>query len=326
LPEWIFKMSQIAATQRLEKRREFLQRYGLLLSFLLLCLALTLLSDRFLTVNNVVNVLRQSTINGIIAVGMTLVILTAGIDLSVGSILALSSVVTASMLQSGLPVPAAILIGLGIGAFCGLINGVIITKASVPPFVTTLGMMTIARGFALVYTGGKPITGLPESFRFIGTGSIGPIPTPIIIAAATFIIGYILLTRTSLGQFIYAIGNNPTAARYAGISVDLNITFVYLVSGLLAALAGLILTARLDSAQPTAGLAFEFSAIAAVVVGGTSFAGGQGGLGGTLIGVLIIAVLNNGLNLLNISSFYQPVVSGIVIALALLLHRAVGRE
>ena len=319
-------MSQIAATQRLEKRREFLQRYGLLLSFLLLCLALTLLSDRFLTVNNFVNVLRQSTINGIIAVGMTLVILTAGIDLSVGSILALSSVITASMLQSGLPVPAAILIGLGIGAFCGLINGVIITKASVPPFVTTLGMMTIARGFALVYTEGKPITGLPESFRFIGTGSIGPIPTPIVIAAATFIIGYILLTRTSLGQFIYAIGNNPTAARYAGISVDLNITFVYLVSGLLAALAGLILTARLDSAQPTAGIAFEFSAIAAVVVGGTSFAGGQGGLGGTLIGVLIIAVLNNGLNLLNISSFYQPVVSGIVIALALLLHRAVGRE
>lgn len=319
-------MSQLAEAQRLVRRREFLQRYGLILSFLLLCLALTLLSDRFLTANNIVNILRQSTINGIIAVGMTLVILTAGIDLSVGSILALSSVVTADMLQTGLPVPAAILIGLGIGAGCGLINGVTITRASVPPFVTTLGMMTIARGFALVYTEGKPITGLPEAFRFIGTGSIGPIPTPIVIAAATFVIGTILLTRTSLGQFIYAIGNNPVAARYAGISVSLNITFVYVVSGLLSALAGLILIARLDSAQPTAGLAFEFDAIAAVVVGGTSFAGGQGGLGGTLIGVLIIAVLNNGLNLLNISSFYQPVVSGVVIALALLLHRAVGRE
>lgn len=319
-------MSQLAEAQRLVRRREFLQRYGLILSFLLLCLALTLLSDRFLTANNIVNILRQSTINGIIAVGMTLVILTAGIDLSVGSILALSSVVTADMLQTGLPVPAAILIGLGIGAGCGLISGVTITRASVPPFVTTLGMMTIARGFALVYTEGKPITGLPEAFRFIGTGSIGPIPTPIVIAAATFVIGTILLTRTSLGQFIYAIGNNPVAARYAGISVSLNITFVYVVSGLLSALAGLILIARLDSAQPTAGLAFEFDAIAAVVVGGTSFAGGQGGLGGTLIGVLIIAVLNNGLNLLNISSFYQPVVSGVVIALALLLHRAVGRE
>ncbi|UCG25610.1 MAG: ribose ABC transporter permease [Chloroflexota bacterium] len=317
-------MSQIAQVQE-SSRREFLQRYGLILSFLLLCLVLALLSDRFLTVSNATNVLRQSTINGIIAVGMTFVILTAGIDLSVGSVLALSSVITASMLQSGLPIPIAILIGLSIGAACGLFNGVVITRAGVPPFVTTLGMMTIARGLALVFTEGKPITGLPDAFRFIGTGSIGPIPTPIIIAAATFIVGYILLTRTSLGQFIYGIGNNPVAARYAGISVSLNITLVYMMSGLLSALAGLILIARLDSAQPTAGIAFEFDAIAAVVVGGTSFAGGQGGLGGTLIGVLIIAVLSNGLNLLNISSFYQPVVSGIVIALALLLHRAVGR-
>ena len=319
-------MVQIAETRRSENIREFLQRYGLIFSFLLLCLALTILSDRFLTVDNFVNIFRQSTINGIIAVGMTLVILTAGIDLSVGSILALSSVMAAYMLQSGMPVPAAILVGLAVGAACGLVNGITITRARVPPFVATLGMMTIARGLSLVFTGGKPFTGLPDAFRFIGTGSVGPIPTPIVIAAATFIIGYVMLTRTSLGQFIYAIGNNPVAARYAGISVGLNITFVYVVSGLLAALAGMILIARLDSAQPTAGLSFEFDAIAAVVVGGTSFAGGQGGLGGTLIGVLIIAVLSNGLNLLNISSFYQPVVSGIVIALALLLHRAVGRE
>ena len=319
-------MAQIAETRRSENIREFLQRYGLIFSFLLLCLSLSILSDRFLTVDNFVNIFRQSTINGIIAVGMTLVILTAGIDLSVGSILALSSVMAASMLHSGMPIPVAILVGLGVGAFCGLINGLTITRASVPPFVATLGMMTIARGLSLVFTGGKPITGLPDAFRFIGTGSIGPIPTPIVLAAATFIIGYVMLTRTSLGQFIYAIGNNPVAARYAGISVGLNITLVYVVSGLLSALAGMILIARLDSAQPTAGLSFEFDAIAAVVVGGTSFAGGQGGLGGTLIGVLIIAVLNNGLNLLNISSFYQPVVSGIVIALALLLHRAVGRE
>jgi ribose/xylose/arabinose/galactoside ABC-type transport system permease subunit len=303
--------------------RELLQRYGLILSFLLLCLVLSILSDRFLTVDNMVNVLRQSTINGIIAVGMTFVILTAGIDLSVVSILALSSVVTAAMLQSGVPVPAAVMIGLGIGAALGLVNGLTITRASVPPFVATLGMMTVARGLALVFTEGKPITGLPDAFRFIGTGSIGPIPVPIIIAAATFIIGYILLNRTFVGQFIYAIGNNPVAARYAGISVSLYVSFVYLLSGLLAALAGMILVARLGSAQPTAGIAFEFDAIAAVVVGGTSFAGGQGGLGGTLIGVLIIAVLSNGLNLLNVSSFYQPVVSGIVIALALLLHRAI---
>lgn len=303
--------------------RQYLQRYGLILSFLLLCLVLTLLSDRFLTPSNLTNVLRQSTINGIIAVGMTFVILTAGIDLSVGSILALSSVITADMLQQGVPVPLAILIGLGTGALMGLINGVTITRFKVPPFVTTLGMMTVARGLALTYTEGKPITGLPDSFRFLGTGSIGPIPTPIVIAALVFIICTILLNRTSLGQYIYGIGNNPVAARYAGVSVNIYTTFVYVLSGALAALAGLILVARLDSAQPTAGLGFEFDAIAAVVVGGTSFAGGQGGLGGTLIGVLIIAVLDNGLNLLNVSSFYQPVVSGIVIALALLLHRAI---
>lgn len=302
--------------------RDYLQRFGLIISFLLLCLALTLLSDRFLTVDNIVNVLRQSTINGIIAIGMTYVILTAGIDLSVGAVLALSAVVTADLLQGETAVSLAILIGLALGGGLGLINGLIITQAKVPPFVATLGMMTIARGLALTYTEGRPITGLPDAFRAIGTGTVGPIPVPIILAAAAFIIGVILLTRTTLGQFIFAIGNNPTAARYAGISVNRYITFVYALAGALSALAGMILIARLDSAQPTAGNAYEFDAIAAVVVGGTSFAGGQGGLGGTIIGVLIIAVLNNGLNLLNVSSFYQPVVTGVVIAVALLLHRA----
>lgn len=315
-------MSEIAVNRGFDTR-EFLQRYGLLLSLLLLCLVLTLMSDRFLTVSNLTNVLRQSTINGIIAIGMTLVILTAGIDLSVGSVLALSSVVTADMLQQGMSVPLAILIGLGVGLLLGLINGLVITRGKVPPFVTTLGMMTIARGLALTYTEGKPITGLPDSFRFIGTGTIGPIPTPIIIAAVAYIIFYILLNRTTFGQAIYAIGNNPVAARYAGLSVNRTVTIVYMIAGALSALAGLILIARLGSAQPTAGLSFELNAIAAVVVGGTSFSGGQGGLGGTLIGVLIIAVLGNGLNLMNVSSFYQPVVSGIVIAVALLLHRAV---
>ena len=314
-------MSEMVATRNFNTR-EFLQRYGLLLTFLLLCLVLSFLSDRFLTVGNLTNVLRQSTINGIIAVGMTLVILTSGIDLSVGSILALSSVITADMLILGMPVPVAILIGLGAGLAMGLVNGLVITKGKVPPFVTTLGMMTIARGLALTYTGGKPITGLPDSFRFIGTGSVGPIPTPIIIAALTYIIGYFLLNRTTFGQTIYAIGNNPVAARFAGLSVNRTVTIVYMIAGGLSALAGLILIARLDSAQPTAGLGFELDAIAAVVVGGTSFSGGQGGLGGTLIGVLIIAVLDNALNLMNVPSFYQPVVSGIVIAVALLLHRA----
>lgn len=315
-------MNQTAAAQK-SNIHQYLQRYGLIISFLLLCLVLASLSDRFLTVNNLTNVLRQSTINGIIAVGMTFVILTAGIDLSVGSILALSSVITADMLVKGVDVPLAVFAGLLIGTIMGLISGVTITRFKVPPFVTTLGMMTIARGLALTYTDGRPITGLPDSFRVIGTGAVGPVPVPIILAAVTFLLGYIILTRTTLGQYIYAIGNNPEAAKYAGVKVNLVTTFVYALAGLLSALAGLILIARLNSAQPTAGLGFEFDAIAAVVVGGTSFAGGQGSLGGTLIGVLIIAVLDNGLNLLNVSSFYQPVVSGIVIAVALLLHRLI---
>lgn len=314
------------AAPRTFSLRDFLQRYGLAISFVLLCALLTLLSDRFLTVGNIVNVLRQSTINGIIAVGMTVVILTAGIDLSVGAVLALASVITASVLQQGIPAPAAVAVGLAVGAGAGMVNGLVITKLKVPPFVATLGMMTIARGLALTYTEGKPITGLPDSFRVIGTGSIGPVPVPIIIAAVAFIVGFVILRRTALGQAIYAIGNNADAARYAGIAVDRVITFVYMFAGMLAALAGLILVARLGSAQPTAGVAFEFDAIAAVVVGGTSFAGGQGGLGGTLLGVLIIAVLNNGLNLLDIPSFYQPVVSGVVIAAALLLHRALAQR
>ncbi len=302
------------------------QKYGLVIVFLTLCLGLSLLTDRFLTVNNVIIILRQSTINGIIAIGMTYVILTAGIDLSVGSILALTGVVTASLLQSeGMPVAIAIVAGLTLGAVLGLANGAIITQFKVPPFVTTLGMMTIARGLALTFTEGRPVTGLPDGFRAIGTGSLGPVPMPVLIAAAAFLLGYVVLNHTAIGEYVFALGNNPVAARYAGINTNIYIIFVYIVAGILAALAGMILIARLNSAQPTAGLAYEFDAIAAVVVGGTSFAGGEGSLWGTLLGVLVIAVLNNGLNLLNVSSFYQPVVTGVVIALALLFYKLIRR-
>lgn len=308
---------------RTARLREFLQRYGLVVSFLLLCLALSLLSDRFLTVGNLTNVLRQSTINLIIAIGMTYVILTAGIDLSVGAVLALSTVVTADLLQRGVPILPTVLLGLTLGGVLGMASGLLISRVKVPPFVATLGMMTVARGLALTYTQGRPITGLPDAFRYIGTGYLGPIPMPIIVAAVAFLAGYVLLTRTRMGMYIYALGNNPVAAHYTGIATSKYITFVYVLAGALAALAGMILVARLDSAQPTAGISYEFDAIAAVVVGGTSFAGGEGSLMGTLLGVLVISVLNNGLNLLNVSSFYQPVVTGVVIALALLLYKAV---
>ena len=308
---------------RTARSREFLQRYGLVVSFLLLCLALSLLSDRFLTVGNLTNVLRQSTINLILSIGMTYVILTAGIDLSVGAVLALSTVVTADLLQRGVPILPTVLLGLTLGGVLGMASGLLISRVKVPPFVATLGMMTVARGLALTYTQGRPITGLPDAFRYIGTGYLGPIPMPIIVAAVAFLTGYVLLTRTRMGMYIYALGNNPVAAHYTGIATSKYITFVYVLAGALAALAGMILVARLDSAQPTAGISYEFDAIAAVVVGGTSFAGGEGSLMGTLLGVLVISVLNNGLNLLNVSSFYQPLVTGVVIALALLLYKAV---
>lgn len=302
--------------------RSFAQKYGLLISFIVLCFSLYILSDRFLTVNNLTNILRQSTINGIIAVGMTLIILTRGIDLSVGSVLALSAVITADLLQKGIPVYLAVPIGLLIGAGIGLISGWLVTKMSVPPFIATLGVMTFGRGLALTYTQGKPITGLPDAFRFIGVGYLRSIPMPVVIAFITFVIGYIALKRMKFGEYIYAIGNNEIAARLSGIPVKKYVTSTYIITGALSALAGQILIARLNSAQPVAGIGFEFDAIAAVVVGGTSFEGGEGSILGTLLGVLIIAVINNGLNLLDVPSFYQSVVKGLVIASALLIHKA----
>jgi ribose transport system permease protein len=301
--------------------RGFTQKFGLTISLFLISLTISLLSDRFLTIPNITNIIRQSTINGIISVGMTLVILTRGIDLSVGSVLGFSAVVTADVLQTGWPITLAILLGLAVGALMGLINGLLVTQVKIPPFIATLGVMTLGRGFALFYTDGKPITGLPESFRFMGNGYLGPIPMPIMIAFIVFAVAYIGLSKMKFGEYIFAIGNNEDAARLCGIPVKRYITATYAITGLLSALAGYILVGRINSAQPIAGSGFEFDAIAAVVVGGTSFEGGEGSLMGTLLGVLIIAVINNGLNLLNVPSFYQDVVKGVVIVLALLIHR-----
>lgn len=302
------------------------ERFGLIIAFLIMIFTMSLLSDRFLTLSNTLNILRQSSINGIIAVGMTMVILTAGIDLSVGSILGLTAVITADLLHSGIPAFLAVIIGLLLGIFIGLINGLLITRIKIPPFIATLGMMTLARGLAFTYTQGKPITGLNESFRVIGRGMIGPIPLPVVITFFVFIIAYLFLKRSRHGENIYALGNNETAAGFSGIPVKRYITLVYAVSGFLSALAGMILVGRLDSAQPIIGQGYEFDAIAAVVVGGTSFTGGHGSIWGTLIGVLIIAVINNGLNLLDVSSFYEQVVKGVVIAVALLLHRLAQKK
>jgi len=321
-------MSSLAAPprHRFFNWSDLLQRFGLLLVYAVLAVVLSLLSDRFLTASNQITILRQAAINGIVAVGMTLVILTAGIDLSVGSVLALSSVVTADLLKDGMPVALGILIALSIGALMGMVNGLIITLGKIPPFIATLGMLTVGRGLTLMYTQGRPFTGLPDAFRFIGAGSLGPIPMPIIVAALTFLVAAIVLSRTRFGESVYLIGDNPVAARLAGINTNRMIVLVYMISGICSALAGLILIARLDSAQPVIGAGYEFNAIAAVVVGGTSFSGGEGSLLGTLLGTLLIETLNNGLILLDVSPLWEQVVKGVVIALALLFYKVINRS
>ncbi len=298
-----------------------LRRFGIVLAFLVLMAVLAVLSPAFLTVSNLFNVAQQVSINAIMAAGMTFVILTAGIDLSVGSVLALSGAVMAGLLSTGKPVLLGIVGGLAVGTLLGLINGIVITRGKVQPFIATLAMLTIARGLTLVYTDGRPITGLPEAFVWLGAGDVGRVPVPVIIMALVFGAAYVILTQTPLGRYVYAIGGNEEAARLSGVNVPFVKTLVYATSGLLSAVSAIVITGRLNSAQPTAGAGYELDAIAAVVLGGTTLAGGEGSVLGTLLGAFIIGVLNNGLNLLNVSSFYQQVVKGVVILLAVLLDR-----
>ncbi|MFG6113959.1 ribose ABC transporter permease [Halobacillus sp. MO56] len=302
---------------------EWMQTLGSMIGLLLIIIILSVMSDNFLSLGNILNVLRQVSINALIAFGMTFVILTGGIDLSVGSVLALAGALTAGMLASGMDPVMAVLIGLIAGALMGAFNGLIITKGKVAPFIATLATMTIFRGLTLVYTDGRPVTGLSDSFFFemIGKGYLFGIPFPVILMGAAFIILVFILRKTTFGRKVYAIGGNESASILSGIKSDRVKIWVYSLTGMLSALAGIILTSRLNSAQPNAGFTYELDAIAAVVLGGTSLSGGRGWLVGTLVGALIIGVLNNGLNLLNVSSFYQQVVKGGVILLAVLLDR-----
>jgi ribose transport system permease protein len=296
-----------------------LNRLKTLLGLIILVVLLSVLSPRFLSVSNLTNVLRQTSINAIIASGMTFVILTGGIDLSVGSIFAFASALTAGMLVNKVPAGLAIIMGLVMGAIAGTINGLFITRGRIPPFIATLATMTIFRGATLVYTNGEPITGLGEGFYWIGNKYVSIFPIPVIITIVVFLVSYYVLSQLKMGRYIFAIGGNEEASRLSGISTRNVKTSVYAISGMLAALSGIIITSRLNSAQPTAGSGAELDAIAAVVLGGTSLSGGQGGISGTIVGALIIGVLNNGLNLLNVSPFYQQIVKGIVILIAILL-------
>lgn len=304
-------------------KSEIWQKFGPLLALVLLFIVITVLNPSFMEPNNILNLLRQTSINALIAFGMTFIILTGGIDLSVGSILALSSALMAGMMVSGLDPILAILVGILLGAIMGVINGILVSKGKMAPFIVTLATMTIFRGLTLVYTDGKPITGIGDSvmFQMLGRGYFLGVPVPAVVMIIAFLILWFLLHKTSFGRKTYAIGGNERASRISGIKVDRVKVAIYGLAGTMAAIAGAILTSRLNSAQPTAGQSYEMDAIAAVVLGGTSLSGGKGRLFGTLIGVLIIGTLNNGMNLLGVSSFYQQVVKGAVILIAVLLDR-----
>jgi ribose transport system permease protein len=288
----------------------------------LLVTLLTVLSPYFLTVSNLSNVLEQTSINAVIAVGMTFVILSGGIDLSVGSLVALSGVALAGALRAGAPLPMALLAGLATGSAAGLVNGLLITRGKLPPFIATLGMMSVARGLTLFVTDGRPISGFEAGFRSLATGRVLGIPASVLLAGALYLAAHLVLTRTRFGLYVYAIGGNEEATRLSGVGVRFHKTMVYVLAGLMSAVASVILTARLNSAQPIAGMMYELDAIAATVIGGTSLLGGSGTIGGTLIGALIMGVLRNGLNLLGISSFLQQVVIGLVIIAAVLVDSA----
>jgi ribose transport system permease protein len=302
------------------------RRFGTLIGLVILCAVLWALTPHFLTVSNLLNIAQQTSINAIVAVGMTFVIISGGIDLSVGSIVALSGVVLGTLLHEGQPVAIALPAALLVGVAAGLLNGALISFGRLPPFIATLGMMSVARGAALVFTEGRPVSGFDESFRWLATGSVGPIPAPVIVMVLVYAVAHIVLTRTTFGRYVYAIGGNEEATRLSGVAVRFHKTAIYCVAGLMSAVAAIVLTARLNSAQPIAGMMYELDAIAATVIGGTSLMGGEGSLGGTLVGALIMGVLRNGLNLLGVSSFVQQIVIGAVIVGAVLVDTLLKRH
>lgn len=317
----------------LQTYRANLIRFQSLIALFILCLGLSILSDKFLTVSNAWNVMRQISVNICISTGMTLIVLTAGIDLSVGSVLALCGAITAGLLRNGIEVPSgnlyigftllgAVIAGILTGSFLGAFNGWAITKFKVPPFVATLAMLTIARGLTMLWTQGFPISGLGDTFLYFGTGWLLGIPVPVWISGIIVLIAVLITNKTRLGRYIYAIGGNESASKLSGINVNRVKIIVYTIAGALAAIGGILVTSRLDSAQPNAGTSYELDSIAAVVIGGTSLSGGRGSILGTVQGAIIIGVLNNGLVLLNVSPFWQQVVKGFVILLAVIIDKS----
>nr|WP_262397603.1 ABC transporter permease [Zongyangia hominis] len=296
------------------------ENLAILCAFVVMCVALAIMSPVFLSVDNILNVLRQVTVNCNLALGLTMCIIINGIDLSVGSVVAISGTLAAGFISNnGMNVWLAILIAFLIGVVMGICNGLIIAYTGMPPFVVTLAMMNIGRGAAYVYANGQPIRCFVDEFNFWGVGYILGIPVPVIISAILFIIMTLVLTKSKFGRHLYAVGGNEEAAKFSGISIKKVKITVYTLSGIFASLSGIVLAARMYSGQPSAGNGFELDAIAASVLGGVSFLGGVGKLGGTIIGVLVIGILSNGLNLMNVNSFWQYIVKGLIILAAVYL-------
>ena len=318
-----------------KKMSALLSEYAAYLALVLLAVVLCLISPEFRQVSNLLNLLRQAAFNGLIAIGMTCVILSDGIDLSVGSVLALAAIICAEMLVAGISAPVAILAALAVGTLLGLVSGILVAKLRLQAFIATLITMTAYRGMAMIITDGKPISRLASSieseggaflFKALGKGNLLiaesiKIPLPAIILVIFFAVFYFVLNHTTFGRRIYATGSNAKCAKLVGVDTVKTKIYVYAISGFLAALAGLMMISRVDSAQPTLGDGYELDAIAAVALGGTSMSGGRGKITGTIAGVLIIAMLNNGLNILGVTSYYQDVIKAIVILVAVLSDR-----
>jgi ribose transport system permease protein len=316
--------AQLAARGPASLRQKILpvwNQLGMLIILILLCIVMSVVAPYFTEMNNVLNILKQSSITAILAAGMTVVILTGGIDLSVGSTLALSGVVSVMMANAGVPPVFAMFSGIAVGYIAGVINGYFTAVAKLPSFVVTLGSMTYLRGIAFVISGGLPLILKNKFFIFFGSGYILGVPTPIYIMATVYIIMFFVLKYTMFGRHVYAIGGNEEAARLTGIKVERTLIHVYSISGLMAGIAGVVMAGRVISGQPNAGVSFELDAIAAVILGGTSFVGGVGRIQGTIIGVLIMAVLSNGLTLMNVDFYWQMIVKGLVIVIAVLLDK-----
>ena len=319
------------------KTKENLARFQSLLALVVMVVALSFASEQFLTVPNLRNILLQISVNLCLSIGMTLIILTGGIDLSVGAILGLSAAMAAGLLKNGFALNfagvqlqftpfGAIIAGILVGLALGWFNGMAITRFKLPPFVATLGMLSIGRGLTMLWTNGFPITALGSTFGFIGAGFLMGVPTAIWISAALVVVFYLFSIHTTLGRYIYAVGGSEKAAAFAGLNVNRIKVWVYTLAGGLAAVGGLILTARLDAADPKAGLGYELDSIAAVVIGGTSLSGGRGSILGTVLGCLIIGVLNNGLVLMEVSPFWQQVIKGGVILAAVAVDKLGAKQ